>query len=227
VKQDIKAQMDRGANIDDIAELAELEMRRWKSVGAAISGPTALIGGIEGIESNTVMPDGDIASGSITATETALWPAATYSPLAANMQVPKAFKVIAFGQQTTAATPGTMTFTPRIGTTNGGSTLGASTATAQTASETTTDWMLEGALIIRAIGAAGASNAAAKGMFHYYQGTATTSGSIVLPAMHQIFGGTTATWDGTTTSALWMGLTAATSTTNTFTTMGVVFASFN
>jgi hypothetical protein len=220
---------------DDLAcrdeEIAwmDLNNRPWKLVNGLIEqsgSPTALAGGFAGLE---VTPgSGVIATATILTTEVAMWSVPTYTPIAANPQCPKAFILRAFGIATTAASQGTMAFNMRMGQLITSPLIGASTTAAQTASQTTTNWHLQGDVLIRRGGAA--TNGAAVGMFMYNQGTATTGGSAILPAISQVFGSTAEVavqTDAALANGLWPGAIAVTSTTNTFVPLGIIWASWN
>jgi hypothetical protein len=170
-----------------------------------------------------------LATATITGTEAALWPTATWTPIASNPQAPKAYRLIAFGTATTAATPGTVLFNARFGQLVTSPAIGTSTTAAQTASQTATPWRLEGNIVLRAGG--GATTGLVVASFKYEQGTATSGGSAVLPAMEQLFGTTTGAvsvvTDGSVAAGLWMGAIAVTSTTNTFIPQAVVWVSYN
>lgn len=214
------------ATREEFEWLVHHESGKWKIINGELvrkGTPTAIKGGFAGLE--VVPPPLTLATVTVTATEGAIWPVATWTPIAAYTQAPTAYRLAAFGTLTTAATPGTMQIVPRIGTTNAGIALGATVTAAQTASQTTTVWRIWGDLIIRIGG--GASTATAVGSFRYSQGTATTGGSAVLPAIEQIFGGTVASYDGSTAQGLYMGAVAVTSTTNTYIPQGVIWSSWN
>jgi hypothetical protein len=210
----------------DVQRFMGEEQRAWKPWMREIeeSGvPVGLPGGLAGIEVNP--PAFTLPTVTANATEAALWPVATWTPISANSTYPKIFRVVAWGTQTTAATPGTMLFQPRLGTTVAGIDMGVSVTAAQTASETTTVWRIEGNIICRIGGTA--STATAVSSFKYEQGTATTGGSAVLPAIEQIFGGLVASYDASIAQGLWMGVKAVTSTTNTFVPQAVIWLSYN
>jgi hypothetical protein len=214
----------------DIEELAFLEASTWKQKGAEISAsgaPTALTGGIAGLE---LTPNvATLATATITGTEAALWPTATWTPIAANPQAPKAYKLMAFGTATTAATPGTVLFNARFGQLVTSPLIGVSTTAAQTASQTATPWIMRGEIVVRAGG--GATTGLVVAHFNYKQGTAVSGGSLSLSAMEQVFGTTTGAvsvvTDGSVAAGLWMGAIAVTSTTNTFIPQAVIWASWN
>lgn len=214
----------------DIQLIGEQPVDNWKQVQqriAASGDPTALTGGIAGVE---VTPNvATLATATITGTEAALWPTATWTPIAANPQAPKAYRLIAFGIATTAATPGTVLFNARFGQLVTSPLIGVSTTAAQTASQVTTPWRLDGNMVLRAGG--GATTGLVVANWKYEQGTAVNGGSAVLPAMEQMFGTTggavSVVTDGSVAAGLWMGAIAVTSTTNTFVPHGVVWISYN
>ncbi len=208
---------------------AAANQRAWKSVFNDLQAegvPTALAGGFAGLESTPA--SGTIATATILTTEVAMWTAATYTPIAANPQCPKAFILRSFGLSTTPASQGTMAFNMRMGQLITSPLLAASVATAQTASQTTTTFRLEGDVLIRRGGSA--TNGAAVGAFRYSQGTATTGGSLEIAALNQIFGSTAEVavqTDAGLANALWAGAIATTSTTSTYVPLGIVWASWN
>lgn len=214
----------------DMQLIGEVPVDNWKHKMnriAASGDPTALTGGIAGVE---VTPNvATLGTAVITGTEAALWPTATWTPIAANPQAPKVYRLMAFGICTTAATPGTMLFNARFGQLVTSPNIGVSTTAAQTASQATTPFRFEGTIIIRAGG--GATTGLVVANFKYEQGTAVNGGSAVLPAMEQIFGTTggavSVVTDGSVAAGLWMGAIAVTSTTNSFIPHGVTWVSYN
>jgi hypothetical protein len=223
---------------DDLAcrqeELAwrELNGRPWKMVNGLIADsgdPTALQGGFTGLEVNPNVATLATATINSSTVDVALWSVPTWTPIAANPQCPKAYHLMAFGIATTAATQGTISFQARFGQVQTSPSIGLSASAAPTASETQTPWRLEGDLIIRAGG--GATTGLVVASFGYHQGTATTGGSASLPVLEQLFGTTTGpvsvVTDGSVAAGLWVGGLAVTSTTNTFVTHGVIWASWN
>lgn len=214
----------------DMQLIGDVPVDNWKQSMQRIresNDPTALTGGIAGVE---VTPNvATLATVTITGTEAALWPTATWTPIAANPQAPKAYRVVAFGTCTTAATPGTMLFNARFGQIVTSPLIGVSTTAAQTASQTATPWRFEGNVLLRAGG--GATTGLVVGSFKYEQGTAVSSGSAVLPAMEQLFGTTTGpvsvVTDGSVAAGFWLGAIAVTSTTNTYIPQAVIWVSYN
>lgn len=141
----------------------------------------------------------------VTATvETALWPVAPWSPVPAfDPRAGKIYMVRAGGIMSTGAS-GTLTITPRWGTTTAGVSLGASIAQTVPVSVTNQPWLLQFILVFRAIGvAASGSTAVGTGVFTG-PGTAATAGS----GLDVSFGGTVVTTaDTTTTQGIFIGWT--------------------
>ena len=212
-------------------ELAWMDLNRrpWKLVNGLIEqsgAPTALTGGFTGLELTPA--SGTIATATILTTEVALWSTPTYTPIAANPQCPKAYMLRTWGISTTAAAPGTMAFNARMGQLITSPLLGASVTAAQTVSQTTTNFRLNGEVLIRRGGAA--TNGAAVGSFHYEQSTAATGGGPSMAVMNQIFGSAaevSVETDSALANGLWMGGIAVTSVTNTFVPLGIIWASWN
>lgn len=136
-------------------------------------------------------------------TETALWSAAQYTPIAANDARPgKIYKVTAGGIMSFAAT-GTLIITPRWGLTTGGVTMGAN-AVAQTTPGATTNapWFLEFVAVVRTVGAPGA-NSTVIGTGKFVTGGLGTAGTAVAFAI----GGTSATVDVSVSTGITIGWT--------------------
>lgn len=204
----------------DVMDLARFEARRWKARGQRIDDPTALVG-FAGVESPLV----PVSSATITvnATEAVIIPTALF-PIATNPQVPKLYQLFMGGTSTTAATPGTYTLTPRIGPapTNASPLIGIATgAITPVASATAAQWQLTGFVLVRTGGAA----AIAYGSFWWVH--SNTIGGGGPSTANAVFGGVSAAFDSTGVTALWIGCTATTSTTNTFTPQGGAWGSWN
>lgn len=110
--------------------------------------------------------------------EAVLW-AAMFAALAPNFfdQAGKTARVRAFGVMTTGATPGTLTLTPRYGTTTGGTSLGAGTVSGTlAASQTNAPWFLDATCICRVAGSAG--SIAFYGVWESVVGYATAPGAV-------------------------------------------------
>jgi hypothetical protein len=119
--------------------------------------------------------DGTAVAGT---TEGVLFPAA-YTALPANFfdSPGKTVRFRAFGVMTTGATPGTLTLTPRYGTTTGGTTLGAGTVSGTlVASKTAVPWFIDATVICRAIGSSG--SIAFFGIWECPQGYTTAPGIV-------------------------------------------------
>jgi hypothetical protein len=215
---------DRPSKWDDVSELAQLlygdRTAKQQMHDVWLNGdPINIAGGLGGLEANP--PNADLATVTVNATEAALWPTA-YTPIPALLQGPKAYSLKAWGVCTSAATPGTQTFNPRIGTSNAGISLGISSALTPTASETAVVWKIMGDVVLRG---GSTTTTTVTGVFDYDQTTGTTGNATTITALR--FGGTSASVDNTVAQALWMGLLAVTSTTNTMTPRGVIWASWN
>lgn len=141
----------------------------------------------------------------VTATsETALWSAVRYTPIAANDFVAgKIYEVHAGGVMSFAAT-GTLILTPRIGlTVAAGITMGASVVALTTPGATTAHaWTFSFRMVCLTIGAAGV-NSTIRGTGVFNTGI-PSAGS--LPAT-QTCGGTTATFDASIASGFCLGWT--------------------
>lgn len=110
--------------------------------------------------------------------EAVLW-AAMFAALAPNFfdQAGKTARVRAFGVMTTGATPGTLTLTPRYGTTTGGTSLGAGTVSGTlVASQTNAPWFLDATCICRVAGSAG--SIALYGVWESVVGYAAAPGAV-------------------------------------------------
>lgn len=153
-------------------------------------------------------------------TETGLWNVAQYSPIPANdARAAKVYEIFAGGIMSFAGT-GTLTLTPRYGTTTGGITLGASVAQTTPGATTNQPWALHGYLTIRTIGAPGTNSTA---MFNglFVSNATGTAGTAVAMAL----GGTSATIDVSVASGFFLGWTL--SVAGTVTPQQVVFGSRN
>lgn len=145
------------------------------------------------------------ASAIVATTESALVPVvAQYTPIpASDARAGKVYKLTMGGIYSTGAS-GTLTITPRYGTSTGGVTFGASVAQTVPVSITGAPWFLEAFLTFRTVnnGTATSSTAMCHGAFWGAGVAATAASSCVVP-----FGGTSATVDTTTASGLWIGWT--------------------
>jgi hypothetical protein len=136
-------------------------------------------------------------------TETVLLPTAL-TPMGANEpRTGKVYELIVGGTMTTG-TAGTLTITPRFGTTIGGVSIGASGAQNYVPSITTAPFLLRYFLIFRAVGLPGTNSVL------YGTGELAAGGAVATAASSTVVyvgGTTTATVDVSVASALWMGLT--------------------
>jgi len=143
----------------------------------------------------------------VTATvETGLWNVAQFSPIHAFdafKGVGKVYRLCAGGIFSTGAS-GTLTITPRVGTTTGGITLGASVAQTVVASLTNEAWFLHSMWVVRATGAPSGNNCTVMGTGVWQGGgaaaTAASNNTVV-------FGGTAAACDLSVETGIFIGWT--------------------
>lgn len=140
----------------------------------------------------------------VTATsETGLWTTGQFANIPANdARAGKIYRLTATGIVSTGAS-GTLTITPRIGTSTGGVTLGASGAQTVPVSLTNVAWEMSGLLTIRTVGAPGANSTAIFGGSFRADGAIATAGNAFVVA----FGGTSATFDASVQQGLFLGWT--------------------
>jgi len=142
----------------------------------------------------------------VTATvETGLWNVAQFSPIHAfdgYKGVGKTYRLCAGGIFSTGAS-GTLTITPRVGTTTGGITLGASIAQTVVASLTNEAWFLHSIWVVRSLGAPGANSVVNGTGIWNGGGAAATAASNNTVA----FGGTPATCDLSVETGIFIGWT--------------------
>jgi hypothetical protein len=159
----------------------------------------------------------------ITATvETGLWNVQQYTPIPANdIRAGKIYRLTASGLYSTGAS-GTLTITPRWGTTTGGTTLGASVAQTVPINLTNEAWFMQAILVVRAVGAPGGANSTVMlgGMFQG-SGAAGTAGS----SCDVCFGGTAGSIDSGSAAGLFIGWTL--SVAGAVTPMNIVWQSIN
>jgi len=152
-------------------------------------------------------------------TETGLWNVAQFSPIHAfdaYKGVGKIYRLCAGGIWSTGAS-GTLTITPRVGTTTGGVTLGASIAQTVTPSITNEAWFMHSIWVVRTTGAPGAnSTVMGTGVFNGGGAAATAASNNTVA-----FGGTSATADLSIETGIFIGwtLSVAGSVTPMFVTM--------
>lgn len=222
---------DNPSLADDFAFLTQLS-GPWKPQMARIAreGPTAIAGGLAGLEKTPTVVNAATVTGSATEQLLLQVPAGGNGlmPIRQDAGASVMYQLFAGGTSTTAAAPGTYTFSARIGPapTNASPAFGVvpSGAFTPTASETAAPWNLLGFVLIRG---GGTSNTAV-GIFNWSHSGTTTTGGPALATSDGVFGGISAAYDGTgTTCALWIGVTHATSTTNTWIPQAVAFPSWN
>jgi hypothetical protein len=210
---------------DLLARLLD-EQRTWKQINAAIAeggDPTMLLGGVAGLEVTPSTKNETLVTGG--ATELALFPSTSCAFAKDVPGSPKLFRLMASGTSTTAATPGTYTLIPRIGNSNTGIAMGLVTGNiTPVASATAAQWKLLGWCFVRS----GSNAGIAQGSFEFNHSGTVGGGGPVSATGNAIFGGVSAAIDFTlTTNGLWMGVTHATSTTNTWTAQFVGWGSWN
>lgn len=213
--------------LDAVQIIAGEEMLGWRSAQRELraSGlPLALNGGIAGLEA--APPSDPLAALTLSATEQALWAAATYTPLPAGFaRSPVHYTLFASGLMTTTATASpTVLFTPRWGTAITDATLGATPSIVLTASQTAVPWQIKGEFTVRGTGGPGGTNARVYGTFSLIGKFVTPANGIV--DAHHIFGYTAATGDSTLAKGLFMGV-VSTITTPTITVQQISFGSWN
>lgn len=220
---------DRLRDVADLSTLLQKERTSKQRMSdiAASGVPMGIAGGLRGMPFNPVTVNQTTVTGS--ATEQALIPTALML-VDQNVQSGKVYYLWASGTSTTAATPGTYTLAVRIGPspTNASPLFGAvSSAFTPLASMTAAPWFIHGYVVIRGSGTA---NTAACG-FSWAQ-TSVSSASAGGPTSVSSagnLGGVSASFDSTGGAgcALWVGVTHATSTTNTWIPQLVVWESLN
>lgn len=196
------------------------------------NGPTALGGGLMGLESGQGPYVGVYATVTGGATELNMIAvtgatAPSQFPIAANVQGGKVFFMYASGTSTTAATPGTYTLAMRAGPapTNASPLFGAvSGAFTPVASATAAQWQLLGFVMVKNGGAA----AVAIGSWLWLHSATVGGGGPTSVSSAGVIGGTSASFDSTgATAQVWVGATHATSTTNTWVPQQAIWASLN
>lgn len=228
------ARMERQATIlrartqlaDAMEVLKAAEDRRvWNRIDRKLRDegvPTALGGPFAGLELTPAIAN--LSTITANATEQLLWPGAANTPIPANPQVPKLYRLWAHGTSTTAATPGTFTLNARLGLLiTSPSLTGATGNITPVASATAAPWRLEGWVYLRT----GGASAVATGSFEWNMSSTTGGGGPASATSNAVLGGVSSTFDSTIASALVVGIIAATSTTNTFVPQFVGWGSYN
>jgi hypothetical protein len=209
----------------DLVARAVDEQRSWKQIERAIlegGDPMMLGGGIAGMELTPPIVNETLVTGG--ATELSIWPTAR-TPFTAGLQAPKLYRVFATGTSTTAATPGTYTLAARAGNANTSPLFGAvSGALTPVASATAAQWRCFGVIFVRGSDTTGT----AVGSFEFNHSGTVGGGGPVSATGNAIYGGISAAVDfSLATNGLWMGVTHATSTTNTWTGQLVAWGSWS
>jgi hypothetical protein len=212
------------AHEDLVAQLVD-EARTWREINRAIleSGdPMALTGGIAGLDAVPDIKDQATVTGS--ATEQAMWPVAQ-TAVEAKPRSPVLYRVFASGTSTTAAAAGTYTLALRLGNANTSPLFGAvSGALTPVNSATAAQWRCFGFVFLRGADTTGT----AVGSFEFNHSGTVGGGGPVSATGNAIFGGVSATVDfSLTTNGIWVGVTHATSTTNTWVPQFVAKGSWN
>jgi hypothetical protein len=212
-----------GAREDLVARAVD-DGRTWREIDQAIregGDPMALVGGIAGLELTPPIVNETLVTG--TATEQAIWPTAR-TAIAAAPRAPVMYVVWASGTSTTAATPGTYTLSARVGTANTAPLIGATSgALTPVASATAAQWTCHGWVYVRG----GDTTGTAQSSLTFLHSATTGGGGPVTATGNAVVGGISAAVDFSAASALWLGVTHATSTTNTWTAQFVGWGSMN
>lgn len=213
----------------DLLEAQLAQRSQWTLLNGELleSGdPTALNAQFAGPMALPMSSAAGAAVNPAVATETALWTAATYTPMPLNSTMaPQAYRLTVTGQYTSTATASpTLILTPRIGTTTGGATLGASRAIPLTASLTSANFRLIGDVTIRSVGDA-ATSGSAIGFFHVMAPLAAGAGAV---SLNDLFGHTVATYASTSAQGLFMSMTSnPAGATTSITLQQIIFSSWN
>lgn len=209
---------------DLVAQIVD-EKRTWKQIQndiALTDDPTALLGVYTGLEQVPSIKDLATVTGS--ATEQAIFPVAN-AVVPVTPQSPKLYRLFASGTSTTAASPGTYTMAARLGNANSSPLFGAVSGNlTPVASATAAQWRLFGVVFVRASAATGTG----VGTFEMNHSGTIGGGGPVSATGNAIFGGILASTDFTlTTNGMWIGVTHASSTTNTWVPQLVAWGSWN
>lgn len=150
--------------------------------------------------------------------EGSLYDVAAYTPwLGKSVVAPSAWLLFVSFQVITAATPASVTVNPRVGSfaagasSTGGAALGADAAVTLTAS-ITTNWLINGNITVRSVGAYGAANATAEGIFQMHAKPATAGNG--LTTVDDVFGFTTASFDAGAAQGVALGMANTVTTIN-------------
>lgn len=140
----------------------------------------------------------------VTATsETGLWNVPLYSPIPADDGKPSRTYCMKAGGIISTGASGTLTITPRFGTTTGGVSLGASVAQTVVINLTNQPWFMEFNLTVRTKGAPGNNSTVIGTGCFCTAGAAASAGS----ALSVAFGGTSGTVDLSLAAGIFIGWT--------------------
>lgn len=190
---------------EEIAEATRMGKAEWNDRWASIrrSGdPTASRSNFVELLMPVMVADATAVAG---VSEGVLFPAMNTALPANFFDAPgKTVRFRAFGVLTTGVTPGTVTFTPRYGTTTGGTTLGAGTVSGTlAASVTAVPWFMDCKIVCSAIGASTTGQLAFFGIWESVRGFTTA------PAAVEVGLGARTGVDTTVASGLTVGSTAS------------------
>lgn len=197
-----------GEIVEHLAWLSrDVNRRPWQMVNGRIveSGePTALIGGIAGIESYATIPLADLAAVTGGVANVALWESRQYTPII-NPRVGQMFELDAEGTVTSTAAAQTVAINPHIGAANTVGTNLTATPVAQTLGTTITNavWRLWASLTVRSTGTGTAATAIGAFRFEY---SILANGGSPTTIIWRSSGGA-ATFDSTAINGLVMGVT--------------------
>jgi hypothetical protein len=192
-------------------ELLDANARAWRDVDAEIrrgGDPTALIGGLAGLESGSdvLIADGSAITGGTS--NVALWDSRQYTPIPPLTRRGVIYELDAEGTITSSGAAQTVTLNPHIGPSN---TVGTNltAAPAQTLGSTITNavWRLWAQITLRSVGAGTAATAV--GGFRFEYSTAANAGSPTTVIWRS--SGGAATFDSTALNGLVMGVTPSNS----------------
>lgn len=196
---------------EEIAWLIGHERQKWGLINGRLAqnGEPQAYGTYFGVAA--IPPPATLANVPSLNGEAALWTAAIYTPWLANSLVaPSFWSLHAQFQATTSTSPGNLTLNPRVvpntvtvgGSSAGGIALGADAAITLTAS-ITTNWIVDGNITVRSIGAPGA-NSTAYGDFNCIAKPATTGTGAA--TINDLFGYSSASFDASIAEGVVLGM---------------------
>jgi hypothetical protein len=204
------SESDLACRDEEIRWLMGQERQSWNLINGRIAekgDPMANVGMYSGVAANP--PPAAGANVPSLSGEASLFTTAFYTPwLALSLIAPSAWKLYVTWTTTTAATPGNLTLTPRVGSvaagasSTGGITMGAGSPIALTASITTL-WKYKGEITVRSVGPPGL-NSSAYGTFDLIAKPATAGTGIA--TIFDLSGFTAATFDASVASGFVLGM---------------------